>query len=162
MTPDSSASVVRKQPLADELKRLGQTHPKSLNLERLRGFLLDYWYVYYLVLTVNLRLTNSYFRFPPTGLPSSSDAPTTPVRPLSRPAVPFTTSTLGYTPQTQYDTPSSSDNNLYTVAEDEDAEENLLQQFSAEGAEDLLGFGEDGLEDDDEEEEWDLEDNGEF
>jgi hypothetical protein len=64
----------------------------------------------------------------------------------------------------QNNTPVSFDDRLFVINEDDgDGEEALVRDFDADGtqgAEDLLGFDEDGLEDDTEEEEWDLADDG--
>jgi hypothetical protein len=69
---------------------------------------------------------------------------------------------------TAADTSDSLDDAPYVFeegADEDEGDEALIRDFDrdgAQGGEELLGFDHDGLEDDAEEEEWDLADNGEF
>ena len=96
--------------------------------------------------------------------PGAVDAITTPFRPRH---AAITSPAISERSDSAVKTPDSLDDAPYEFEEEGDEDEGdevLIREFDrdgAQGGEELLGFDNDGLEDD-AEEEWDLTDNGEF
>jgi hypothetical protein len=101
-------------------------------------------------------------------LPEAVDALATPVRPRRHATAVITSPATSESSDAAANISDSLDDAPYVFeegADEDEGEEALIRDFDrdgAQGGEELLGFDHDGLEDDTEEEEWDLANNGEF
>ncbi|KAF8816577.1 hypothetical protein BYT27DRAFT_7229903 [Phlegmacium glaucopus] len=140
-------AIRRKDPLREACTALNLVIPKTANLERLRGALLDYWYFIYTNLRSQHQIIDIIRRFSPKATISGSDDDTT------TQATPHTLSL-----STSTTTPSSTIDAIamphctQDLAVNKDDEETLLNQYDVDGAaEEILGYDDDDEEEEEEE-----------